>query len=498
MSGNRYIKQAIIAAICEHPDREEYRARAFANENIHEVTEAMAKPQSFCKEDFLALSDKGKSFLDCPGAWKNFDKIVELVHRNGECFTFEDFCRRSMAVGENAPVLLELARIHNGLGKVFSFDAWKGRADEMEMVWYAVPLVPRRDIFKNDGVLDETLKRRLYAFEGRTLPEDTLRRSGVTRKELRMALISKENLPLVAEKLKKAGDHLRKEYVLMLDEEGRTAFREEGAFQNYATIVSLLAQGGERLDISDFLFRMPNTKTILQSAYEFQKLDRVFAPAHWASRLHEMVDLWDKTLPAWRSVMSARQFDQAYAAAEDLTYRPALDDRKISSKNDLLAPLGTERGAPVLPLGMKAFWDRTSQYGHVLSSLTLSDLRAQSGCLEDTCLVTAAKLGHFSRVVDIARQSKEKITTEDFLSKDSDGRRLIDILSEQDQLHLAFSGDLWAGRVEEMKALWRKMTEVQRKRVDLQNAEVEAMQATLRSTGKGRIKIQLGKKDANR
>ena len=84
--------------------------------------------------------------------------------------------------------LLDSAREHGGLGKIFAVETFNGRYDEMERLWYKVPVPSRRDLFKNDGLLDPSLKRSMLAAEGRVMPEDNLAKAGLTPADLRRIL----------------------------------------------------------------------------------------------------------------------------------------------------------------------------------------------------------------------------------------------------------------------------------------------------------------------
>ena len=55
MSGGKYIKQAIIAALCEHPDKDKYSARAFSGEGLNKTVDALSNTaHQLTKADFLS------------------------------------------------------------------------------------------------------------------------------------------------------------------------------------------------------------------------------------------------------------------------------------------------------------------------------------------------------------------------------------------------------------------------------------------------------------
>lgn len=492
MSGGKHIKLAIIATLCEHPDAEKYKQRAFSSPE--KMMEAMGKSQALTKADFLTPDDEGKYIIDSAGAWKNFDKIAKLVQDGGDKFTYEDFMK---PLGSDPQkTLLESAKTHGGLGKIFTFGLWEGRFEEMERVWYKVPVPFRRDM-GNGGLIAADLKRELFAAEGKETPEDRLAKADLTPADIRGAFTGKDNYEVVMAKLTAADDYLRKEYILLRDVSGDTLFDNRAEpWNKYGTIMKSLHEHGERLEVADYIKQVTYTKNILSRAAEHRALDKVFTPAHWADRLPEMLNLWSHVLEGWKTApMTTADFDNSYAVAETLTYAKIFEKMSVTGKADLLKPLNkaSEGEKPVLPLGLKAVWDNLdavqAQLGKSGEQLTLADLRTPTGQMGNSCLMSAVKFGHFDKVVDIAKQSGEPVTVEDFLNKDRQGNTLISILAEKRQLSAVFAPEIWVGRVQEMKSLWYEVSPLQRQQVDFEQIETAVKQATLKQH-KGGFKLQ--------
>ena len=490
MNGGRYIKQAIIAALCEHPDHEKYKTRAFSGENLEKVMQALSEQRNtLTKEDFFTQDDEGKFLIDTPGFWRNFDKVQAILTKSGEKFTMDDF-RKPLGPTDESRSLLDGARQWGGLAKIFTPAVWEGRFDEMERLWYYVPMPSRRELFHNDGKLDLSLKRNLLKAEGREMPEDRLAKAGLTPHDITQAFTANGNYEDVNRRLAQAGDYLRKEYLTLPDKDGYTVFYEQGAWDKYNDISKRLAAHGEQFETSDFIRQTGYSANMLTRAYERNGLQHVFAPQHWVDRLPEMTDLWSRVLPGWKTgSITVRDFDASYAAAESLTYGKLVDFTRFESKQELVRPLNpdaAQSGAekPVLPIGLKAFWDNIGTVQQKLANmnakLTLTDLRQQSGELEDSCMIAAVKFGRFADVQEIARKSGDKITVNDFLAKDRHGNSMLDILSERKELGLVFQPENWAGRLTEMKSLWTQVRVTERAQVDFDQVEVAAQQATLR------------------
>lgn len=498
MSGERYIKQALIAALCEHPDMEKYKARVFSGPNLNEVMEAVAEQRNrLSKADFLSPDDEGKYIIDVPGFWKNFDKVLELVGKNGEKFTFDDFTK-SLNRTEPQRSLLDSAQEFGGIRKIFSFETWQGRFDEMEMLWYKVPVPVRREAFKNDGLLDLDLKRRLFAAEGREMPEDRLAKSGLSVADIRQGFAVVGAYEELNRHLKQSGDYLRKEYLLLPDRSGYTMFCDAPVWNRYEDIVKNLQEKGDRFEMRDFLRQVGNVPNMLMRAFEKGSLNKVFTPAHWEGRLPEMLELWSHVKDGWKiSPMTVSDFDKAYAEAESLTCGKEISFKDIESKAALLRRIGDSEPA-VIPLGIKAFWDHYAEADERLKTLgekiTLGDLRQKSGHMGNSCLMSAAKLGHFAKAAEISRQSGEALTLDDFLAKDCQGNTMLNILTERGELGMVFTPDLWAGRLTDMKTLWTHVRVADRQQIDMQQVEVAVRQATLKMQAKNNFKFQTGPK----
>ncbi|MDY0009482.1 MAG: hypothetical protein RBS08_07230 [Bdellovibrionales bacterium] len=475
--------------MCEHPDQEKYKARAFSGENLEKVMDALSEQRnSLTKADFFAQDDEGKYLIDTPGFWRNFDKVLAIVNKSGDKFTMDDF-RKPLGAADDARTLLDSARQHEGLGKIFKAEVWEGRFDEMERLWYYVPTPSRRQLFQNDGKLDSGLKRNLLQAEGREMPEDRLAKAGLTPHDVYQAFTERGNYEDVARRLSQAGDWMRKEYLLLPDKDGYTAFYEQGAWDRYNDLHKRMQGRGEQFEVADFIRQTGYGSNMLTRAYERNALQHVFAADHWVDRLPEMTSLWSKVLSGWKTgSFTVREFDKSYAEAESLTYGKLVDFNRFESKGALLRPLNPDAAAagtekPVLPIGLKSFWDNIDtvqqKVANMGARLTLADLRQNSGELEESCLISAVKFGRFNELQDIARKAGEKISLDDFLSKDRHGNPLLNILAERGELNQVFQPEIWAGRLGEMKTLWTQVRISDRTQVDFDQVEVAAQQATL-------------------
>ena len=496
MSGGKYIKQAIVAALCDHPDKDKYSARAFSGEGLDKTVNALSNtPHQLTKADFLTPDENGVFIIDTPGFWKNFEQIRLRLAKSGEYFTADDFLTTlSKDRFDQARTLLNSAADHHSLAKVFSEDVWRGRFEEMQRLWYKAPLVQRKRDLGGEGAIPLPLKRKLYQAEGRKVPEDRLIAAGLSVADIHQAFSTQGKYDELKRRLSMNGDYLRKEYLLLPDQMGNTCFENLEAWNRYPDIAKTLAQRGEPMEVADFIRQIGNAQTILGRACEKQGQEKVFEPSLWTGRLESMLDLWSRMLPAWKLPMPDAKFHLFYAQAEDHTYGRLLDATRLSGKQDLLQPLGEGKSA-VLPLALKTFWDNhaveaAKELRAAGQPIMLADLRQPSGALGHSCLMTAAKLGHFRTVVDMARLSGEKLTLDDFMSRDNSGTTLLANLASRQELALVFTADMWVGRVTDMRKLWTSLRQQDRLNINFDKLELAVQQETLRQKAKSGPKVK--------
>jgi len=480
------LKRALVASLTEHPAADFYCKAAGISAQL---AQELAQTQALGKADVLARDENGKPFMDAPAGWKNFAKIAELVRLGGENFTYDDFV--SPIIPDTNKTLLSFAVTHGGMASIFTVDIWKGRFEEMEKVWFKVPNLDRRS---SGGVVPLALKRELLAAEGKEVPEDRLAKAQVSHNDIRNTGPSESTFSEVNSKLQRAGDYFRKEYALLPDFAGDSMFDRRGSFARFDDIQKIMNAHGERFEVADYLKQLASAPSLLKRAAEQDALDKVFAPAQWADRLPDMLKLWSNVLDAWKkSPMTAQDFDTAYTQAEALTYAKRL--KPVNGKADLLTPLNAGLNEkPVLPLGLKAVWDKFAAVKEKLAengeALTMADLRLPSGQMGDTCLMSAVKSGHFDKVVEIANQSGQPLTVDDLVSTDGHGNTLVNILAEKGHLSQIFTLAAWTGQLGDMRKVWSHVSAANRDQINYHELESSVTQATLKMKANCTAKIR--------
>lgn len=472
-NGRSLIKQAFIAALCEHPDAEKYRARAFSGDNLEQLSrELVSAGQQLTKADFLTPFDDGKYVLDSASGWKNFNKIEKILRENGEKFEVADFLKK---IGTGDRTLLKSAEMYGGLDKVFSAEVWQNRVNEMEDLWFFVSGPERRIFREGNGLLP--VKREIMAATGQVPREDVLIKAGITPNQMSLLMIEDGRFDEYQKKLADIGDKLCKADLFVVDGEGDTLFYSKITWNKYDKIVSMLEKNGERLEVDDFLFKRGTRLNIMERAAEAQALDKLFKPEYWVGRVDDMVRLWSHSKPAWPIQLQGRDFGECIAEVEDLTWGRNIRVDGLLTKSQLLEKQSAADGSemPVIALGLKSLWSKIDQVCEVLDKkghgLTLSDLRTVCGHQQVPAMLAAAQAGRFDKVIGIAEASGEKLTAEDFLAKGKGGKTLIQTLAEKKQLKLAFSEKIWTGRIKEMQWLWQHVPPSMRGDIDFTEAQ---------------------------
>lgn len=459
MSGRSLIKQAVIAALCEHPEADKYKARAFEGENLSQIQKDLATGgRMIVKEDLFTPDENGTYIIDTPGFWRNFNKIVDLLSANDEKFEAQDFLRDLDRPDRN---LLKCAEDQGGLEKLFSPTLWTNRYEEMEYLWFKTTYIQRQNAFDGGGLL--SVKRKIFAAEGRKTPEDKLADAGIDYRQIPVMFSENGLYDDIKRKLNQNNDHMRKEYLLLPDNTGDTMFAHAVTWEYYDHLVRDMAKNDEQFEVNDFLVRNGNSLNILSRASENNALPKIFTADHWVNRLDDMLELWENVLDAMKSQMDDQDFDRAFAEAEDKTYSQQVALEALQTKSDVMQPIGdsAQKGKAVLPLGLRSFWRQADEILGRLETegqkLSMDDLRQKSGQMENSCMVVAIKAGRFDKVLDISRQSKEGITLDDFLSCDRHGNKVVDILAERGELEQALKPDIWAGRVSDLQVLLKNV-----------------------------------------
>ena len=490
MTDRTLLKQAYIATLCNHKDARFYQNKAFSEQNLDELAQQIKEAgEKITKSDFLSCDHFDHYFLDSREAWKNFDKIIDIVHGNGERFEISDFLQ-TLGPSNQDRTFLSSALEHGAFDKVFQAKIWQGRYPEMEKLYYTILPRQRRQYDGGDRIL--AVKREIFEAEGHKIREDILKSAGIQWQEFPGIFAQNggiEKLSTISNTLRARGERLTKEDLLMPDFEGDTMFRYAQAWEAFPQIVSLLENAGQKFDVEDFLFKRGHKLSLVQRAAEHNALENVFTPQVWKDRPADMVRLWEALDPAPKSTgLGHDRFLKVLSDIESETYGSLLNVDERTSLADVKSPVAIEGDVKVMPMGLKKFWDEFEKIQSILSkkgeAISVKDLRETTGFQKISILELAVKNGHLDKIVNIASAAEDSLTLQDLIMKDDNDLTLLQNIAHQNQLEKLFSPSLWAGRIKDMKTLWAMVDFEDKSQVNWQEVLNKTNLLTLQKGGK--------------
>jgi hypothetical protein len=427
------------------------------------------------KDALFEITATGLSFFRYDEVWDSLPKLAKQYEAQGTPLTVQDITDKRI----NEKSLLDLALTEKKLDKLFTPDLWKGQMKEMENLWFSISW--------NDRLSQNFLEtRRLVAkASGKTLREDELRDMGINLTEFRRWL-KEGKLDLVKNALAKSGDHLRKDDVLLLDEKGDTIFESITAWHNLEEMHKELVKNGEPLCADDFMFKRGVRSTPLEKAIDHNQLHELFCPKIWVGRLDEMEMLWNEVpYNHQEKARISQKFDiqKAMLDTENMTYDQDGVADDMNTVESLTTPLNKNKENPVLPLSLKAVWDKIDMVeaaiGQNNQKLNIENLREKSGYNGMSIMQIAAQYGHFEKVLEIIKD--DHLTVQDLIEQNKAGQTLISILAEKKQLDAVFNAEMWVGRVHDMMTVWENVPVTAQHEHDIQVTMQVANYLTLKS-----------------
>lgn len=472
-------KKLILALICGLP----------ADSKM--VQEALQAPgtgiealetNSIAKEDFLTRPGSDEPLFSHASTWENFSRIVEKLAAQGEQFTAREL--GSVIPGCVSPLLY--AERTQSLPKLFAPEIWKGRLQEADKLFYAATSVERNKLNYPE------VRRAIAAQTGEMTPEDRLQGYGLNHNTVRTN-IRQGNLAHLTEMLAQHGDHIRKEYVFLLDTAGDNIFEYEDTFKNMDSWLTILENNGERLGRDDFMFKVGNQRTPLDHAVRHGQLPAVFRTRIWKGHADEMMELFN-TLPEVerRKV----EINKVLGELKEAEYGDRIVTDGTVTLDHLVAVLNEEERDSnpnffeIRALSFARVWKEMGDIRKTLAArgekLTLDHLRQPTGMAGDTVLTLAARGGYFNHVMDIVTDGNDRLTLEDLTTPGAMGKTALDILVEREELATLFRPEAWVGRGQDLMTLWEKVPAEKQKTVDFEALYGRVNMLTLRERFAGK------------
>lgn len=426
---------------------------------------ALAEIAVIDKKDFFSAEVKGKSFFEYSEVWEHMDNAVEKLRERGVNIQGKDFMQSIVGT----KTALSIAFDQDVLKHIFTPVIWKGQLEAMQDAWYSLDHWSSKkdkvDFFNVQTLVAEGM--------GRTFRQGQLKKMGIEFGEVREA-INSGNYDKLNKKLAEHGEHFRREDVFTLDKSGDHTLDTTTAWNHFGQLWDQLAKNGERLEVEDFLFKRAKRDSILQDAQECNGLTELFNPRLWKGRTEDVVRLYGMLTESNRAKV---QIDSVLDELANYDYGNKFDCEKVTDHSNLTYPVnaqdeGKPNYKPIRPLALKTVWERIACVQNSLrqngQSITLEDLRQKSGLREETCLTYAARSGNFDKVVEVLRESGDKLTAEELTAKDKDGKTIIDHLIKNNQLMQILQPRDWLGRGPELAKVWQAIPESARDKINFQ------------------------------
>ena len=443
-----------------------------------DMASELLSAKAITKEDIFSLTANGKSIFQYKKTWENFDKLLKLADDNGETITLDDL----QQVIVNDKTALQMAADCDATVHVFQPKLWVGNSDKMEDFWYS--LVKG----KRFGVDFQAVKDEVARLEGRTTREEQLKQAGIDLSTMQNA-IKFGNLHNVLDKLAANGDHLRLEDAKLCDADGDHMLSVQTSWNHFDRLLDEWEKHGEKPDADFFLYRRGSRSSIVDSAFQFNSISRVFNERVFAGRPDELIRLYKQLNDVQQRKVEIEMV--LTRVVENMCADMVQVDASLTLEGltDVLYMPGDDMPdwKPVIGLGLKKTWDHIDDVADILKmqgqALSLQHLRLESGATGETCLIKAARFGKFDKVLAMLHENGERLELSDLLPKDDQSACVLDELIATDQLKTLLRPDMWTGRVGDLGKLWEKLPVAKQNemRAEFKAAHTEANLLSLRA-----------------
>ena len=467
-------KKLILAVMCGLPADSKIVKDALSDPS---TAQELLAGTALTKADILTVAEGEDAFLSHAQAWDNLPQIATILRAQGEELTAADL--NATHGGTTAPA--RYAERLGKLDKLLTPEVWQGRVKDMDRFFYTLAKTEREKLGYTE------LRRAVAAVDAVLTPEDTLRSYGLEPLTVRANLFRGELADLKT-KLAENGDHIRKEYLFLLDSDGDNMFEFSSAFDNMDGWLAELEAHGERLGKDDVLFAMDGRKSILDYAVKHDKLPKIFRARIWNGQAAEMMDVYNRLETADRAKVDINAVLSELKEAEygDLVRTDTLGDLTcVLNEHER----GDEGFFPVHPLGFEKVWKDMANIRATLAAqgerITLDHLRQPAGRSGDSVLMLAARNGHFDQVMAIAADSRQTLTLDELTTAGPTGKSLLNVLVEKGEVAKVFSPEQWVGRGRELVTLWNAVPTDKRADIDFETLSGRVNVLTLRQRAMG-------------
>ncbi|MDE1170380.1 MAG: ankyrin repeat domain-containing protein [Verrucomicrobium sp.] len=167
-----------------------------------------------------------------------------------------------------------------------------------------------------------------------------LRPNGRGETALHVAAAGRDSLEQAVEVLEAAGETLRKEHLLVEDDNGVTPLQAASREGRLNFLLAVVRRSGERFGAGDWLARNRSGWSSLDAAGTRGILFQVFDPRDWRGRMGEMLELWGHVPEGARSQVDFERVSHEVALAGRRAPRVEPESFKAAARPEVGPPPG--------------------------------------------------------------------------------------------------------------------------------------------------------------
>lgn len=402
------------------------------------------------KEDVFSVAPNGKCIFEYKETWEKLDKVISLIGKNGETLSYNDLT----APIKDETSAIDMAAACESVASVLEPVLWKDRLEEFEEFFFSIDKAKRNSINFDD------VKEKIAGISGIKTRLAELKELDIDPTRIRTDFNSGD-LDKLLEEMAEKGTHLKVDDIKFVDADGDHMLYSKASWEKFEKIHEALMAAGETLDEDFFFFNRGNRKTVVESAFQHDSSSKIFNADVFKGRPDLLMTVYDSLDDSKKLKVDIDKV--LMDVIESQVNMDFLVSEKIQT-SDLLAPLFNEAASdtPVIALGLEKTWANMDKVAANLKengqSITLEDMRQVSGKGSESCLIKAAKYGHFDKVMKLVKDNGEYLSVHDILDKPKDGESLLDVIQDKDSIDVLLDASYWAGRSDELiRIIWQNL-----------------------------------------
>ena len=252
-----------------------------------------------------------------------------------------------------------------------------------------------------------------------------------------------------------AGIRVTKDELFAAKIKNSSIFERGETWTNIERIIDYIRQGGEEIEVADFMKPVSFNRSALKMAQECGSLNKLFTPKIWAGHSAEMESLWFTLTSPVRMQHDFRAIRRAVAQAEGRVLREDQLEKMGIRDYEIRSAL---RDGDLTNVKRKL-----AEHGERIRKEDVFLLDSNG----ETVLEMFNTWRNFDRIVDELASHGEKFTADDFLFKRGDAKTPLQRAADHGFLGQVFAPKIWSDRPREMMALYERVPQDRRGKIDI-------------------------------